>query len=297
MKIALFRFFLSVSVLFFVACGGGGDSKSDETTQKNNSQSKTDNSGSKVGNNEDRVVPIIKLNGDKTINLNIGDKYIELGATANDNIDGNITNDIIISGSVDTSIKASYTILYKVKDSSNNEANITRVIVVGVWRVKKTGQIISYDEKGNIKSDNSILDDGYYKSGISQNYTRDDIKYIVTDHISKLMWQDNIDNKTLTKSWSEANSYCLNLTLDGFNNWRLPRYKELLYILDSSRFYPSSISRVFLNSATKYYWSSTLYYNSQSKIISAYIVNFSDGHSMVSSKGLKYNFRCVRDGL
>ena len=45
----------------------------------------------------------ITLNGQSSITLSVGDTYSEAGATANDNVDGNLTNNIVITGSVDTS--------------------------------------------------------------------------------------------------------------------------------------------------------------------------------------------------
>ena len=50
-----------------------------------------------------------------------------------------------------------------------------------------------------------------------------------------LMWQDNADAKTVQENWKGAVEYCQNLTLLGFNDWRLPARNELLSIVDKSR--------------------------------------------------------------
>ena len=62
----------------------------------------------------DTTPPIITLNGQSSITLSVGDTYSEAGATANDNIDGNLTNNIVslITGSVDTSSPGTYTVTY-----------------------------------------------------------------------------------------------------------------------------------------------------------------------------------------
>ena len=78
----------------------------------------------------DTVKPEIKLNGDAEITIYVGDSYQELEATASDNIDGDITDKIVISGEVDTNKVGEYAITYKVIDSSNNEASIERKIKV-----------------------------------------------------------------------------------------------------------------------------------------------------------------------
>ena len=44
----------------------------------------------------------------RSITLSVGDTYTEAGATANDNVDGNITNNIVITGSVNTSSSGTY---------------------------------------------------------------------------------------------------------------------------------------------------------------------------------------------
>ena len=83
-----------------------------------------------VKTNSDTTKPVIKLKGKSKITLKVGDKYKEKGATAKDNVDGNITKLIKISGKVDTSIEGTYKIIYSVTDSSNNKATKTRTIIV-----------------------------------------------------------------------------------------------------------------------------------------------------------------------
>ena len=82
--------------------------------------------------NPDTTAPVITLNGASTINLDLGDTYIEQGATAVDNIDGNLTASIIIGGdTVNTSVVASYVVTYNVSDSSANAATqVTRTVAV-----------------------------------------------------------------------------------------------------------------------------------------------------------------------
>lgn len=74
--------------------------------------------------------PIMTLNGNSIINLNLGSSYIELGATAIDAVDGNVTASIVISGTVNTNIVGSHFITYTSKDLSNNETSITRTVNV-----------------------------------------------------------------------------------------------------------------------------------------------------------------------
>lgn len=78
----------------------------------------------------DTEKPEITLFGDRIMSLFVGDKYEELGAVSIDNIDGDITKQIKISGSVDTNKAGSYTITYTSIDSSKNKAIETREVIV-----------------------------------------------------------------------------------------------------------------------------------------------------------------------
>ncbi|WP_298500593.1 immunoglobulin-like domain-containing protein, partial [uncultured Algibacter sp.] len=57
------------------------------------------------------------------IDLNVGDTYSEQGATATDDLDGDITANIVIGGDVvDTNTAGTYLITYNVSDAAGNPA-------------------------------------------------------------------------------------------------------------------------------------------------------------------------------
>ena len=70
----------------------------------------------------DNEIPIITLIGSQEVNLTIGSNYNDAGAIANDNVDGNISNKIVIVNPVDTNTTGTYIITYDVNDSSHNQA-------------------------------------------------------------------------------------------------------------------------------------------------------------------------------
>ena len=79
----------------------------------------------------DTTAPVITLVGDAQITVEVGTTYTDLGATASDNYDGNITTDIVTVNNVDTSVIGTYTVTYNVTDSSGNDATeVTRVVNV-----------------------------------------------------------------------------------------------------------------------------------------------------------------------
>lgn len=73
----------------------------------------------------DTTVPIITLVGDATINLLVGDTYVELGAVTDDG------SPVTISGAVDTSVVSTSTITYDATDAAGNRAaSVTRTVIV-----------------------------------------------------------------------------------------------------------------------------------------------------------------------
>lgn len=75
-------------------------------------------------------VPTITMIGESTITLKVGETYVEKGAKAKDEKDGDITNKISISGAVNTSKAGTYTVTYTVKNSNGKETTVKRTIVV-----------------------------------------------------------------------------------------------------------------------------------------------------------------------
>ncbi len=142
--------------------------------------------------------------------------------------------------------------------------------------------------KTGITSSIASEDDGALQKGISHTYTRDENSGIVTDHTSGLMWED--DTTGNTDYWSGAESHCENLTLGGYDDWRIPNFHELYYLLDRRN--SPAISSVFQNipEADAGYWTEKLDFSN-------YIwVDFLESSSSIASIYMfpsKY-IRCVR---
>lgn len=79
---------------------------------------------------EDNTVPEVKLNGNETLYYYIGDTYNESGVSATDNCDGDLTENVKITGKVDTNAAGEYKIRYEVKDKSGNSTTIERKVIV-----------------------------------------------------------------------------------------------------------------------------------------------------------------------
>ena len=78
----------------------------------------------------------------------------------------------------------------------------------------------------------------------------------VTDQHTGLMWQQDTAKEQMT--WEEALAYCENLSLAGYNDWRLPNRNELQSLVDKQ---PESgraaINKAFPDTYPLIYWTST----------------------------------------
>jgi hypothetical protein len=85
--------------------------------------------GCETESNEEPTASII---GATDISIEFGSDFDPLdGVTATDTVDGAIpTTEIIVEGSVDTSVSDTYTLTYKVTGSDGQEVSVTRVVTV-----------------------------------------------------------------------------------------------------------------------------------------------------------------------
>lgn len=77
----------------------------------------------------DTGAPIISGADDKTINL-LEELDLRAGVTAMDDIDGDLTDSIVIDGTVDNAIPGENNIVYTVEDKSKNKSVVNRIITV-----------------------------------------------------------------------------------------------------------------------------------------------------------------------
>lgn len=76
-------------------------------------------------------------------------------------------------------------------------------------------------------------------NNLNAQYIRDDIKEIVKDTDTLLVWQDNSDAKDIEKDWEGAIDYCEDLSLGGYDDWRLPNFNELYGLADRTKISPA----------------------------------------------------------
>jgi len=100
----------------------------DTNATEGNDENTTDNGDDNTTTTADVTPPVITLKGEANITLAQGEPYKELGATAVDAVDGNVS--VSISGTVDTNTTGRYTVTYTAKDKAGNEATVTRDVSV-----------------------------------------------------------------------------------------------------------------------------------------------------------------------
>lgn len=76
--------------------------------------------------------PVISLTGTSPVTVVVNTPYVDPGATANDNLDGNITGNVVVNTSnVNTAAVGSYVVTYNVNDAAGNSAcDATRIVNV-----------------------------------------------------------------------------------------------------------------------------------------------------------------------
>ena len=159
--------------------------------------------------------------------------YHMTGATATDDVDGDLTSSIVTTGVVNTSIEGNYIITYTVSDTSGNTATATRQVAVVVQNLaigqSYQGGIIAYiDSTGQHGLIAATADQS---SGI-QWYNGD---YIVTGATGTAIGT-GLTNTNAIIAAQGSGSYAASIARDynggGYTDWFLPSKDELnqLYV-------------------------------------------------------------------
>jgi surface protein len=80
---------------------------------------------------DDNTAPVVTLIGESSITVTQNATYEDAGATATDNVDGDLTSNIVTTSNVDTSTLGTYTVTHSVSDASGNNGSASRQVDVG----------------------------------------------------------------------------------------------------------------------------------------------------------------------
>ena len=207
----------------------------------------------------DTTAPVITILGEADVSINQYTPYIDAGATATDNVDGDLTSSIVTTGVVNTSIEGNYIITYTVSDTSGNTATATRQVVVVVQNIAigqsyqggKIAYILQSGDTGYVVGEfhGLIAATADQSSGI-QWYNGD---YIVTGATGTAIGTGSANTDAIIAAQGSG-SYAASIARDynggGYTDWYLPSKDEL--------------NQLYVNRAAiggfetnDYYWSST----------------------------------------
>lgn len=126
--------------------------------------------------------PILKINGRDELSIVVGNEYKDDGANANDLYDGDLTDKIIVDNSgLDVNKPGKYEIKYSVKDSSGNEATLSRIVNVVAKSANKVPVInyhFFYNDKSEGCNESLCLRQDKFREQLS--YLRDNGFYTLT---------------------------------------------------------------------------------------------------------------------
>ena len=178
--------FISFSIQLIDGCSEEANGEKDDTY---------------VESEDTNIPPVISLVGSSTIYLGVGDNFTDPGATASDNIDGDLTSSITSSGTVNTATEGTYLITYTVSDAAGNSVSITRTVIVSLDlppTITLTGSSTitllvgdTYIEDGCVATDevdgdltSSIITTGSVDTSTVGTYT---LVYSITDSASNIV--------------------------------------------------------------------------------------------------------------
>jgi len=141
--------------------------------------------------------------------------------------------------------------------------------------VPDTGQTLCYDWTTLMAACPAPGEDFYGQDGsylINPPSLTDNGDGTVTDNLTGLVWeQQTAENEPALYTYSNAISYCENLTLGGRSDWRVPTRKEYSTVLNYGRVSPSLDIAYFpyytgSDSGVVYYWTASPYYPDLTKV-------------------------------
>ncbi len=116
---------------------------------------------------------------------------------------------------------------------------------------------------------------------------------IVSDELTGLQWEE-VATLAPPTTWSEANTYCQNLDLGGFDDWHLPSLLELSSIADYGRSQPATAAD--FSPETGFFWTSSLHPTGNHSGINFWyglVASWNDNDNTLGST----TARCVRGAI
>lgn len=163
---------------------------------------------------KDNIPPTIQLKGETQISIYKNAKYNEPGYTAKDNCDGDITNKVKVTGTVDNTKVGEYELTYSVEDSYNNKSQIKRKIIV------KEKPVIQASENSDTNKLNTKV------KGLP----------VLMYHF---FYDESKGEKGKDNNWMEISAFEEQMKYLSDNNYYFPTWEEVEAFVDGKRSLPS----------------------------------------------------------
>ncbi len=161
------------------------------------------------GESGDTVAPVIMLNGSTSININQGNVFSDAGATATDDVDGDISANITVGGDVvDTTTVGNYTITYNVSDAAGNAASqSTRTVIVNAVSASGITSFIAYtvgDGLNNSKTIYTVRGNGADHRKLHPNIPSggEITEYSWSPATARVAYLGDVDNDTISELYT-----------------------------------------------------------------------------------------------
>jgi len=164
----------------------------------------------------DTEAPVITLLGDATLEIEVGSDYVDEGATAEDDFDGDISTQIVVENLPDTSVLGTYIITYNVQDAAGNEA---QEVIRAVDVVDTTIPVINL--KGN-QTETIEVNSSYVDAGATAS---DNYDGVITANIVK----EGIVNE------NEVGSYLITYDVSDSSGNKAEQVTRIVNVVDTTK--------------------------------------------------------------
>ncbi len=219
----------------------------------------------------DTTKPVITLLGNTPVTLNVDDTYTDAGATAIDDVDGNITANIQVTGlPIDTSSEGNYTVTYSVSDIAGNVADVvTRTIIISHDILTKEEPLVPANCLGHITKSgvdtngNGLLDEyevistkEHYDEGtpitrealITMIGNGDDVTQVNTCKITDM--SHLFDGSDWNSLYTEAQKKIIQNFNQNINEWNTKSVKNMSYMFQVAKAFNQPLDNWDVSSVT-----------------------------------------------
>jgi len=153
-------------------------------------------------NDVDEVPPVITLTWADPIIIQTGDPYVDFWATANDDVDGNITLNIVTVNPVNSNTPGTYTITYNVSDAAwNNAIEVIRTVIVITWDIPVITLIWSDPLTHEV---NTIFSDPWANASDTEDGDITSNIVVVNPVDDSVLWLYTITYNVVDSNWNDA---------------------------------------------------------------------------------------------